>query len=205
MVTQAAESEMDLEQYTVAELKDIAAEEGIDVPSDARKDEIIKAIEQGRQGKDAVVTPLALTGPVIPLPLSGIVADVYGIGRKYNIQLADLQALGAIPQANFLLDNLSPGSIVQYVRTKHSQAVAGTGITACTAQVGDGTNLWGAALDVFAAPSNAALNTAQLSANNVGPFAAVYPVYLTLIATGGNLGVATAGAISAWLRWTPIA
>jgi Rho termination factor, N-terminal domain. len=111
MVTQAAESEMDLEQYTVAELKDIAAEEGIDVPSDARKDEIIKAIEQGRQGKDAVVTPLALTGPVIPLPLSGIVADVYGIGRKYNIQLADLQALGAIPQANFLLDNLSPAPL----------------------------------------------------------------------------------------------
>ncbi len=36
-----------LEEYTVPELRDIAAQRGIDVKSDARKDEIIEAIKAG--------------------------------------------------------------------------------------------------------------------------------------------------------------
>lgn len=211
MSNHTAEKE-DLEQYTVAELKDIAAKEGVEVSWDARKDEIIKAIEKERKAKgkaegkeDAEVSPLALTGPVLPLPLSGIIADVYGIGKKYTIGFADMVQLGAVLQGNFLLDNLAPGSIVQLVRIKHNQAVAGPGILTCTAQGGDGTNLWGSPFDAFAAPAPASVQTVQLSANNVGPFNAVYPIYATLILTGGNFNVLTAGSISFWLRHTPVA
>jgi hypothetical protein len=243
----------DLEQYTVAELKDMAAAEGVEVAYDARKDEIIKAIEKHRKaggkahnaesakadqkhynsaelrdkakeagihvapnatdeeiakslGEEGVeINPLALTGAVVPLPIAGVTADAYGVGRKYNIATADINTLGAAVQGNFLLENLPAGSLMQLVRIKHSQSVTGTGpITACTAQVGDGTNLWGAAFDIFAAPTNAAtgMATVQLNTTNIGPIAAVYPVYLTLIATGGNLATATAGALSVWLRWT---
>lgn len=41
----------DLEDHTVAELKDIAADEGVDVPSHANKAEIIEAIEEARKNK----------------------------------------------------------------------------------------------------------------------------------------------------------
>lgn len=211
MSNHTAEKE-DLEQYTVAELKDIAAKEGVEVSWDARKDEIIKAIEKERKAKgkaegeeDAEVSPLALTGPVLPLPLSDIVADVYGIGKKYTIGFTDMVQLGSVMQGNFLIDNLAPGSILQIVRVKHNQSVAAAGLLTSTAQVGDGTNLWGTPSDVFAAPAPAGLQTIQLSANNVGPFNAVYPIYVTLIITGANFNIVTAGSISIWLRHTPVA
>lgn len=232
MANSKTQNEENLEQYTVAELRDMADAEGVDVPSHATKDEIIRAIEKGRKADaragDAMagdartgitadeegqlmatpteehpeVSPLALTGPVNVLPLSGIIADAFAIGRKYNVALADITIAGAVLQANLLLDTLPPGSLMQYVRIKHSQAGAGPSVTAVTAQVGDGTNSWGSAFDIFQAPSNTALSTAQLTASNIGPFAANWPIYLTLIATGGNLGVFTAGALSVWLRWT---
>jgi hypothetical protein len=217
MANQNQNPEENLEDHTVAELKDMADEAGVQVPSHATKDEIIKALEKdakqkGKPGganadqQDAEVTPLALTGPVNILPLSGIVADVYGIGKKYNIALTDIQGLGAVLQGNLQLDILPPGEIMQIVRIKHSQSVAGPGITACTAQVTDNINAaFGAAFDVFQPVSNTALATVQLATANVGNFAVPTPVYLTLIAAGANLGLATAGAISVWLRYLPLA
>lgn len=219
----AKTAEQNLEQYTVAELRDMAEAEGVEVPSHATKDEIIRAIEKKRKANAKAgtasaegevelmaepteehpeVSPLALTGPINPLPLAGVIADAFGIGRKYNVALADITLAGGVLQGNLLLDTLPPGALMQYVRIKHSQACAGPSVTAVTAQVGDGTNSWGSAFDIFQAPSNTALSTAQLTASNIGPFAANWPIYLTLIATGGNLGVLTAGALAVWLRWT---
>jgi hypothetical protein len=43
----AAASQSNLDEKTVAELKEIAAEKGIHIPSDANKAEIIKAIKKG--------------------------------------------------------------------------------------------------------------------------------------------------------------
>lgn len=157
------------------------------------------AVEPEQQG---VVTPFALTGPVVTIPLADITSDAYGVGKRYNITLADIQGLGAVLQGNFLLDNLPPGEIMTALRIKHSQSVAGPSITACTAQVTDNINAaFGSAFDVFQAVSNTALSTVQLTAANAGNWAAVTPIYLTLIATGANLGVATAGAINVWLRY----
>jgi hypothetical protein len=42
-----AEAEQNLDDYTVAELKDMAAEKGVTIPWDANKAEIIKAIKKG--------------------------------------------------------------------------------------------------------------------------------------------------------------
>jgi Rho termination factor-like protein len=257
MATATQYTKAELEDHTVAELKDIAEDEGIDVPSHATKDEIIKAIMKAQSGgnpgdgekegdaeeeeskepldkqsddelrklaakkgvgspnmtHDQLVEALQkvgvapqLSGPVLVLPLSGVTSDTYGIGKVYKIALADIQSLGAVVQANFQLDAAPPGSITQYVRIKHTQAVAGPSISACTAQVSDGVpNSFGSAFDVFQAVSNAAVSTVQLTTGNVGSFAISTPYYLTLISTGANLGVATAGAISVWIRYTPIA
>jgi hypothetical protein len=216
MANNKVENGADLEQNTVAELRDIADAEGVDVPSHATKDEIIKAIEKNRkanpeakqQAAGGEVSPLALTGPTILLPLAGVVADVYGIGKKYNIDLATMQQIGAVAQGNIQLDILPPGEIMQLVRIKHSASVAGGGITACTAQVTDNINAaFGTAFDVFQAPSPTALATAQLAAANVGNFATPTPIFLTLIATTGtNLFAGlTSGAISVWLRYVLLA
>jgi flavoprotein len=48
----AAVAPVDYESKTVAELKETAAEKGIDLPWDARKDEIVKALEKhDKKGK----------------------------------------------------------------------------------------------------------------------------------------------------------
>jgi hypothetical protein len=204
-----------LEENTVAELKDMADEMGIDVPSHANKDEIIKAIKKAQANpgpgttttepsETAEVSPLLLAGLTNIIPATDVVADFYGIGKTYNITLADIQGLGANLTGNLQLDNLPAGEVIQYVRIKHSVSVAGTGITACTAQVADSINAaFGTAFDVFQAVSNAAtaLSTVQLTTGNIGNFAAVTPIYLQLSATGGNLSAATAGAITVWVRY----
>lgn len=206
-----------LEQFTVAELKAMADEKGIDIPSHATKDEIIEALEdkgvtaeggkkaEGREGES--VTPF-LTGPVVPIPLAGVMSDAYGIGKKYIIGTADIQSLGAVLQGNFLLDYMPAGSITKIVRIKHSQAVAGPSITACTAQVNDSVpQAYGAAFDVFQAVANtpAAQSTVQLTTGNVGSLVVPTALYLTLVATGGNLGVVTGGIIAVYVRYVIVA
>jgi hypothetical protein len=210
--TKEPEVEKPLEEYTVAELKEMAAERGIEVPSDARKDEIIALLEEkGEKGEQGAVSPFAplvnplLTGPVVS-GAADIVADLYGIGREYKITTADIQGLGAVLQGNFLLDYAPAGSIMQLVRIKHSQSVAGPAITAVTAQVSDAVpQSYGTAFDVFQPVSNAAVSTVQLSTANVLAYNVPTAIYLTLIATGANLGVVTAGAISVMLRYMAVA
>ncbi len=50
--TESEDEEVDYEEKTVAELKELAAERGVGVPYDARKDEIIKALK--KSDKEAV-------------------------------------------------------------------------------------------------------------------------------------------------------
>jgi hypothetical protein len=205
----------ELQEHTVAELKEMAEKQGVDVPSHATKDEIIKAIQANPEGQ-AEVTPLTTNPTTVILPLADTVADLYGIGKKYNLSLADIQSGGAFTQASFQLDILPAGAIIGGIRIKHTQSVAGAGpISACTAQVSTANNTYGTAFDVFQAVSATALATVipgiatpfqalgvALPCEN---FAATTPILVTLIATGGNLGGATAGAISIWIRYYLIA
>jgi hypothetical protein len=218
-----ADPEVDLEQHTVAELKAMADEKGIDIPSHATKDEIIEAIQShptaaGGGAKDGV-TPFAAgppykpalsaaqfaaLAPVVPAvvinPPPDRVADAYGQGSEFVVGLAQFAQPPAGGQ--FLLGNMPPGSIVQLVRVKHSIAVAGAG--ACTAQVSDGNgNTYGAALDVTTAPSDANMTTVQPATANLGFFSQPTPLYLTL--SSATLSAATAGSVSAWVRYVPLA
>ena len=216
----ATKNEIDLEEYTVAELRDLAADEGIQVHSNATKAELIKAITKAHGGDEkAEISPLAYTptGPINTLPLADVVSDLYGIGKKYNIALSDITGLGAVTQGNLLIDTLPAGSVIQYVRIKHTTSVAGPSISACTAQVATSNVAYGAAFDVFQAVSSTAFATVVtpsvaspfqilgVASPPVENFATTTPLYLVLIATGANLGVATAGAISVWVRYYLIA
>jgi hypothetical protein len=229
-----ADPEVDLEQHTVAELKEMAAEKDIEIPSHATKDEIIEAIESyneehptepigggkmspmsagvgvdplalGPQYKPAMsAAQLAGLAPVVPAavinPGPDRVADAYGQGSEFVVGLAQFAQPPAGGQ--FLLGYMPPGSIVQLVRVKHSQAVAGAG--ACTAQVSDGNgNTYGAALDVTTAPSDTGMVTVQPVTGNLGFFSQPTALYLTLSST--TLSAATAGSVSAWVRYVPLA
>lgn len=48
-VSQAAPEGTELEDMTVAQLKDLAEERGVDLPSDARKADIIEALEDAEE------------------------------------------------------------------------------------------------------------------------------------------------------------
>lgn len=216
--SKTADPEMDLEQMTVAELKDLADSENITVPSHATKDEIIKAIEKGQKAnakaaaevepsaQGGEVTPLAQNPTQVPIPLADIVADAYGIGRKYNIALADIQSLGAFAGGTFVLDNLPAGAVVQYVRIKNTIALVSSGMASCPVQVGDSVpQNYGGTFDICTAVTNANLLTVQLTATNVGNFATTTQLLATLTGNAGTLGAATAGAFSIWVRYTIIA
>jgi hypothetical protein len=161
------------------------------------------------------ISPLAYTptGPINTLPLADVVSDLYGIGKKYNILLSDIAGLGAVLQGNLLIDTLPAGSVIQYIRIKHTTSVAGPAITACTAQVATSNVAYGTAFDVFQAVSNTAFATVVtpsvaspfqilgVASPPVENFATTTPLYLVLVTTGANLSVATAGAISVWVRY----
>jgi hypothetical protein len=209
----ATTTEVDLTEYTVAELKDMAEEQGISIPSHATKDEIIKAIEKGGGDnpgpeQQAEVTPFALpAGAINTIPLSDITSDLYGIGKRYNITSADIVGLGAATTGSLLLDNLPAGSLIQYVRIKNTVAV--TGVTTCPVQVYDGTsatNTYGTAFDVCTPVSATNLMTAQPAVPATVPnFATTTPIYLGFNgSTGGNLSAVTGGAVSVWVRYVII-
>jgi hypothetical protein len=202
----------ELQEHTVAELKEMAEKQGVDVGSHDTKDEIIKAIQAGSAGsaeRQAEVTPLALQpGLTVTLPLADVSADLYGEGKCYKITFTDVVGLYSAAQptnGNFLLDNLPAGAIIQYVRVKNT--VQGVGVTTCPVQVQDALgNTYGATFDICTAVSATNLVTVQSTSANVQNFATTTALYLTVgPSTGGNLNALTAGAFTVWVRYVLIA
>ena len=116
---------------------------------------------------------------------------------KFTVTLADIVALGAFTSGDVILIKIPARAYITHTFTKHSTAVAGPSISACTALVQTANGTRGAGtLDVFAAPGAAGYDlfvnpTATLKESVV----AVTPVFLHIVATGANLSVATAGQI----------
>jgi hypothetical protein len=194
-----------LEDHTVAELKEMADDMGIDVPSHATKSEIIEAIQKGGSPEQQdSVTPLALTNTITA---GNVQADAYGIGKKYFITTADLVALGAFTTGTIVLDALPAGAVVRMIRIKHTQSVAGPSITAATAQVATANNTYGSAFDIFQAVANtaAAMSTVQPTSGNVENFATTTTLNLNLTTTGANFSVVTTGALWAIVRYELLA
>jgi len=140
------------------------------------------------------------------LAKSALTADAYGIGIKVSVALTDLVGLGAFTTGTLVLPidggGLPQGAIMQLVRIKHSQSVAGAGpITAATAQVVTANNNYGSAFDIFQAVSNANISTVQLTSGNIENWASVTPVNINIALTGGNASGLTAGAFTVWLRY----
>jgi hypothetical protein len=116
---------------------------------------------------------------------------------KFTVTLADIVALGAFLTGDVILCKLPARSFITHTFTKHSTAVAGPSISACSAQVQTATGNRGGVLDVFAAVSGTAYDV-FLNVTATAKEAAITgttPVFLHLIAVGANLSVATAGQI----------
>jgi hypothetical protein len=117
---------------------------------------------------------------------------------KFTVTLADIVALGAFTTGDVILCKMPSGAYITHTRVKHSTAVAGPSISACTAQVQTATGNRGGAQNVFTAPGNTTadydlfLNVTATAEEALG---STVPVYLHFIATGANLSVATAGQI----------
>jgi hypothetical protein len=116
--------------------------------------------------------------------------------RKFSVTAADLAALGAFTTGDIVLENLPPKTNVLRVFTKHSAAVVGVSVSACTAQVKTANNatLGGSALDVFQAVADSASVNTYVAALKES-WAAATPLLLHIVATGANLSVVTAGQI----------
>jgi hypothetical protein len=117
---------------------------------------------------------------------------------KFTVTQADIAALGAFTTGDVILCKIPSRAFITHTFTKHSTAVAGPSISACTAQVQTATGNRGGVQNVFTAPGNTTADYdlfLNVTATAEEPLGAVVPVFLHLIATGANLSVATAGQI----------
>jgi len=114
--------------------------------------------------------------------------------KRFTITKDDFTA--ASTSQDITLMTLPKGSVVQWVRVKHAQAVAGGTISAATVSVGSAAGnatSFTAAFNVFQAVAD---GTFQISSSN--PKAITYAedtMYAQVVTTGGNVNAATAGVI----------
>jgi hypothetical protein len=115
------------------------------------------------------------------------------IVKRYIISYKDFTA--AATTQNITLQTLPKGSVVQWVRIKHAEAVAGGSISAATLSVGSSAGTATSFASAFSVSQAVSDTTAQISA---GPVAATYAedtMYARITTTGGNVNTATAGLI----------
>ena len=147
-----------------------------------------------------------LVGLVDPIPYQG--AGPQRQYFKFSVKLAVIVALGAFLTGDVFLMSLPPRSFLSASYVKHSVAVAGPSISACSAQLATATgNRSATAFDVFQAVSATAYDVGipiTVAATKEASFVANAPLFLHLIAVGANLSVATAGQIEVGVEVTTL-
>ncbi len=118
---------------------------------------------------------------------------------RYNITLADLQALGAATSGVITLVTLPAGSILSDVLVKHKTALAGPSLSAATARATTAGKNWGTAYDVFQAASGTAFDYDDES--QVVSFTTDTDLRLSVTTTGANLSALTAGEIDVFIEY----
>jgi hypothetical protein len=149
-----------------------------------------------------------ITGPNLDINLGGYVESGRTFEWKFTVVLADIVALGAFTTGDVILCKMPSRAFIQYAFIKHSTAIVGPSISACTVQLQTATGNRSATLDVFAAVSNTLYEVAipiTQAAVKETTLGVVVPVYLHFVATGANLSVATAGQVDVILAYRCIA
>src|SRR5262252_1185393 len=117
--------------------------------------------------------------------------------RGYSISASgtsDLTTAGATQAIT--LDTLYQGSVVLYVRIKHSTAFSGGGLTALTVSVGKSggsATFFAPAFNIFQAVADGTLQE-NVATNGMGQLSAV-TIQANFTATGANLSAITAGTV----------
>lgn len=99
---------------------------------------------------------------------------------------------------------LNQGSLILYIRIKHSVAFAGTSWTACTVSVGKSggaTNYFAPAFNIFQAVADGTLQETVMPP--MGQLSAC-TLTVTFTSTGGNLNVCTAGTVNIDILALPV-
>jgi hypothetical protein len=120
-------------------------------------------------------------------------------GGNWTVNGSNAGALAAsTSQTITLASNAIPArGQITALRVKHSTSFSGTGITALTVSLGDGTtsNIYAPAFDVYQATGNTVFY------DDGGAFAstaAQHSLSATLTSTGGNLSAISAGSVDIW-------
>jgi hypothetical protein len=142
-------------------------------------------------------------------------SDAYGIGREFKIGAADISKIGGTGGL-IILGDLPEGTIMNFVRIRINQQVAGTGTITCTVLVKTvdlttpppavpaDVNTYGAAFNVAQAPTVAANpQTTQPTSANMEPLGK--KTALAALIGGTNLQNVNAGSVSVFARYTVIA
>lgn len=115
--------------------------------------------------------------------------------KRFILTKADFTA-GSTSQT-YELQKLPKGSIVQWVRIKHDEACAATGLTGATVEVGskvaNDTDLFASPFDVSQSPADDAV---QISSGAVAGTYGDDTVTATLKTSGANINALTAGVIN---------
>jgi hypothetical protein len=121
-------------------------------------------------------------------------ADLTTAGLTQTLNLYNI--LSGPPYNTSIALALKQGSVVLYIRVKHSVAFSGTGITAMKLRVGKSggvTNFFTPDFDVFQAVADGTLQETALVP--MGQLSGVTPT-VTFTSVGGNVNAATAGVVN---------
>jgi hypothetical protein len=121
-------------------------------------------------------------------------ADLTTAGLTQTLNLYNI--LSGPPYNTSIALALKQGSVILYIRVKHSVAFSGTGITAMKLRVGKSggaTNFFTPDFDVFQAVADGTLQETALVP--MGQLSGVTPT-VTFTSVGGNVNAATAGVVN---------
>ena len=157
-----------------------------------------------RLADDSADAPITASTITASSTASAAPGGTVGAWAKYTVEDSDSIFLAAGTSVTKTLVALPAKAVVEGIRIKTSEAFAGTGITACTVSLGDGTTAtaYAAAFDVFAAVSdtNQAWDGGAYSATNAAHNLVATFTCNTNVGDGGAT-VLTAGSVDIHVKW----
>lgn len=153
-------------------------------------------------GADAKITPAQLSLVAADLPTSIGKWTKYAVtmvGGNLLVNGVIVAAKAAATSQSLALFTKAVNTVVEKVILKHGTAFVGASITALTASVGISGTLTGMTATLDMVPAVSATNFVENALAPTLTLASV-GVVLSLIATGANLSVLSAGAVDVWVK-----
>lgn len=125
--------------------------------------------------------------------------NALSLWKKYTVSHTALAT--AATTNTITIVNLDAGTVIEAIVVQPTASFTGGSISAYTVDVLAGSLTLDSAIDLFAAPTDSSVGSAEYA---VASFSGQYAVQLSATATGDNLDSATAGSVDVYIKYTAL-